>query len=47
MSEYTGKGGILADKLRTEIENKPSRAQGYAERIPSLLDTKTLTSPVP
>jgi hypothetical protein len=39
MSEYTRKGGILADKLRTEIENKPSRAQGYAERIPSLLET--------
>jgi hypothetical protein len=43
MSEYTEKGGILAaviaDKLRTEIENKPSRAQGYAERIPSLLKT--------
>jgi hypothetical protein len=34
MSEYTEKGGILANvianKLRTEIENKPSRAQGYA-----------------
>jgi hypothetical protein len=43
MSEYTEKSGILADviadKLRTKIENKPSRAQGYAERIPSLLET--------
>jgi hypothetical protein len=43
MSGYTKKGGILADvtagKLRNEIENKPSRAQGYAERIPSLLET--------
>jgi hypothetical protein len=33
MSKYTEKGGILAnmiaDKLKTEIENKPSRAQGY------------------
>jgi hypothetical protein len=49
MSEYTGKGRILADviadKLRTEIENKPSRAQGYAEGIASLLETRTLTSP--
>jgi hypothetical protein len=43
MSGYTEKGGnltdVIADKLRTEIENKPSRAQGYAERIPSLLET--------
>jgi hypothetical protein len=43
MSEYTEKGGILAvviaDKLRTKIENKLSKAQGYAERIPSLLET--------
>jgi hypothetical protein len=43
MSEHIEKGGILtaviADKLRTEIENKPSRAQGYAERILSLLET--------
>jgi hypothetical protein len=43
MSGYTEKGGTLADvitgKPRTEIENKPSRAQGYAERIPSLLET--------
>jgi hypothetical protein len=42
-SGYTEKGGILADvttnKLRNEIENKPSRAQGYAERIPSFLKT--------
>jgi hypothetical protein len=42
-SGYTEKGGIFADvtadKLRNEIENKPSRAQGYAERIPSLLET--------
>jgi hypothetical protein len=42
-SGYTEKGGILADvttgKLRNEIENKPSRVQGYAERIPSLLET--------
>jgi hypothetical protein len=43
MSGYTEKGGnltdVIADKLRTEIENKLSRAQGYAERIPSLLET--------
>jgi hypothetical protein len=43
MSKYTKKGGILADviadKLRTEIENKPSMVQGYVERIPSLLET--------
>jgi hypothetical protein len=43
MSEYTEKGGILtiviADKLRIEIENKLSRAQGYVERILSLLET--------
>ena len=43
MNGYTEKGGILADvianKLRTEIENKPSKVQGYAERIPSLLET--------
>jgi hypothetical protein len=49
MSEYTEKSGILADviadKLRTESENKPSRAQGYAKRIPSLLETSTLTLP--
>jgi hypothetical protein len=42
-SEYTEKGGILtgviADKLRTESENKPSRAQGCVERISSLLET--------
>jgi hypothetical protein len=42
-SEYTEKGGILAgvivDKLRTESENKPSRAQGCTKRIPSLLET--------
>jgi hypothetical protein len=43
MSGYTEKGRILADviadKLRTESANKPSRAQGYTERIPSLLET--------
>jgi hypothetical protein len=42
-SKYTEKGGILAgmiaDKLRTESENKLSRAQGCAERIPSSLET--------
>jgi hypothetical protein len=42
-SEYTEKGGILAgvitDKLRTESESKPSRAQGCTERILSLLET--------
>ena len=50
MSEHIEKGGILtaviADKLRTESENKQSRAQGCAERIPSLLETRSLTSPV-
>jgi hypothetical protein len=43
MSGYTEKGrtlaGVIVDKVRIEIENKPSRAQGYAERIPSLLET--------
>jgi hypothetical protein len=43
MSEYTEKGRILAaviaNRLRTEIEIKPSRAQGYTERIPCLLET--------
>jgi hypothetical protein len=47
-SGYTEKGRTLTDvtanKLRTEIENKPSKAQGYAERILSLLKTGTLTS---
>jgi hypothetical protein len=42
-SEYTDKGrilaGVIADKLKTESENKPSRAQGCAERISSLLET--------
>jgi hypothetical protein len=42
-SEYTEKGGILAnviaDKLRTESENKLSRVQGCTERIPSSLET--------
>jgi hypothetical protein len=37
------KGGILADmtasKLKTEIENKLSRVQGYAERTLSSLET--------
>jgi hypothetical protein len=37
MSEHTEKGGILAamidNKLRIEIKNKLSMAQGYAERI--------------
>jgi hypothetical protein len=40
---YSEKGGILADvtagKLKTEIENKLNRAQGYAERTLSLLET--------
>jgi hypothetical protein len=42
-SGYTEKGVILVDvitcKLRTKSANKTSRAQGYAERIPSLLET--------
>jgi hypothetical protein len=42
-SVYTEKGGTLTDvttdKLRTKTENKPSRVQGYAERIPSSLET--------
>jgi hypothetical protein len=42
-SEYTEKDGILAgviiDKLRTESGSKPSRAQGCAKRILSLLET--------
>jgi hypothetical protein len=40
---YSEKGGILADvtagKLKTKIENKLNRAQGYAERTLSLLET--------
>jgi hypothetical protein len=42
-SEYTEKDGILAgviaDRLRTESGSKPSKAQGCAERILSLLET--------
>jgi hypothetical protein len=42
-SEYSEKGGILADvtagKLKTEIENKLNRVQGYAERTLSSLKT--------
>jgi hypothetical protein len=48
IGEYTEKDGILAaviaDKLRTESENKPSKAQGCAERTLFLLGTCTLTS---
>jgi hypothetical protein len=43
MSKYTEKDGILADviadRLRTESGRKPSKAQGCAERILSLLET--------
>jgi hypothetical protein len=43
MNESSDKGGILADmtagRLKTEIENKLSRMQGYAERILSSLET--------
>jgi hypothetical protein len=43
MSACTEKGRILADvtadKLKAENKNKPSRAQGYDERILSLLET--------
>jgi hypothetical protein len=43
MSGYSEKGGILADvtadKLKTEIENKLNRAQGYTERTLSSLET--------
>jgi hypothetical protein len=42
-SGYSEKGGILADmtagKLKTKIENKLNRAQGYAERTLSSLET--------
>jgi hypothetical protein len=42
-SEYTEKDGILADvivdSLRTESGSKPSKAQGCAERILSLLES--------
>jgi hypothetical protein len=42
-SRYSEKGGILADvtagKIKTEIENKLNRVQGYAERTLSLLKT--------
>jgi hypothetical protein len=48
MSECTEKGGTLAvlivDKLRTENESKPSKAQGCVERTLSLLGTCTSTS---
>ena len=43
MSGYSEKGGILVDvtagKLKTEIENKLNRVQGYTERTLSLLET--------
>jgi hypothetical protein len=43
MSRYSEKGGILADvtanKLKTEIESKLNRVQGYAKRTLSLLET--------
>jgi hypothetical protein len=43
MSGYSEKGGILADvtvgKLKTKLENKLNRAQGYAERTLSSLET--------
>jgi hypothetical protein len=42
-SGYLENGGILADvtagKLKTEIENKLNKAQGYAERTLSSLET--------
>jgi hypothetical protein len=42
-SGYSEKGGILADvttdKLKTKIENKLNRVQGYTERILSSLET--------
>lgn len=42
-SGYLEKGRILADvtagKLKTEIENKLNKAQGYAERTLSSLET--------
>jgi hypothetical protein len=47
-SEYTEKDGILAamiaDKLRIKSGSKPSKAQGCAERILSLLRIYTPTS---
>jgi hypothetical protein len=47
-SEYTEKGGtlaaVIADKLRTENGNKPSKVQDCAERTLSLLGTYTPTS---
>jgi hypothetical protein len=46
-NEYTEKDGTLAamitDKLRTESESKPSKVQGCAEKILSLLGTYTPT----
>ena len=46
-SEYNEKGETLAvaiaDKLRTENESKPSKVQGCAGRILSLLGTCTPT----
>jgi hypothetical protein len=39
MNKRSRAQGVIADKLRTESENKQSRAQGCAERIPSLLET--------
>jgi hypothetical protein len=42
-SGYSEKGGILTDmttgKLKTEIENKLNRVQGYTERTLSSLET--------
>jgi hypothetical protein len=35
---------VIADKLRTENESKPSKVQGCAERMLSLLGTCTPTS---
>jgi hypothetical protein len=37
--------GVITDKLMTESGSKPSKAQGCAKRILSLLETGTLTSP--
>jgi hypothetical protein len=34
---------VIADKLKTEIENKLSRMRGYAERNLSSRNTRTLT----
>jgi hypothetical protein len=34
---------VTVDKLKTEIENKLNRVQGYAERTLSSIKTLTLT----